>query len=149
MTATCSKCGTHLESPWKFCPNCGGGAVKVPAARPRDHEKAPARYVFAGLLFGVIAAPVFIIYGTMICLLGPWMVVGIPMIILGILSPILGTYLAINAVRGKCPHCGIAINSVGPEGVFYCHACNQKIVVKNRKMLKAETEQPAAVQPAA
>ena len=149
MAATCSKCGTQLESSWKFCPQCGGGAVKAPVEHPHVHERAPARYFFAGLFFGTIAAPVFIIYGTMICLLGPWMVVGIPMIVMGIISPILGPYLAMNAVRGKCPHCGVAISSVGPQGAFYCHACSQKIMVKNRKMYKPEAEQPAAIQPAA
>ncbi|MFP5277169.1 MAG: zinc ribbon domain-containing protein [Acidobacteriota bacterium] len=148
MTATCSKCGTHLEAPWKFCPECGAGSVKQAEVEPHVHERAPARYFVVGLFFGAIAAPVFIIYGTMICLLGPWMVVGIPMILLGIASPILGPYLAMNAVRGRCPHCGVAISSVGPRGAFYCHACSQKIVVKNRQLLKAEAERPAGVQPA-
>lgn len=149
MTAKCSKCGTRLESPWKFCPQCGSGAITVLEAHPHVHEKAPARYAFAGLFFGVLAAPVFIIYGTMICLLGPWMVVGIPMIMLGIISPILGPYLAINAVRGKCPHCGTKISSVGPLDAFYCYACSQKIVVRNREMFKPEIEHPAGIQPAA
>lgn len=123
--------------------------MREPVAHPLHREKAPSRLFFIGLFFGIVAAPVFIIYGTMICLLGPWMVVGIPMIVLGILSPVLGPYLAINAVRGKCPYCGVAISSVGPLDAFYCYACSQKIVVRNREMFKAETEQPAGVQPAA
>jgi len=47
-------------------------------------------------------------------------------------------YLTINAVRGKCPWCGAAIGSVGPVNTFYCHACSQRIVVRNREMARAE-----------
>jgi DNA-directed RNA polymerase subunit RPC12/RpoP len=147
--ATCSKCGNHLESPWKFCPSCGSVAVEPPAPHPHEREKAPAKYGFIGLFFGLIAAPVFILYGGMICLLGPWMVVGIPMILLGIACPILGPYLAINATRGECPWCGTKINSIGPLDAFYCHACSQKIVVREHHMVRAESEHPAGVQPAA
>ena len=149
MDVKCSKCGTGLKSPWKFCPNCGSGAIQAPEAHEHHQEKPPARYFYAGLFFGVIAAPAFIIYGTMICLLGPWMVVGIPMIVLGIISPILGPYLAMRAIRGKCPYCGTVISSVGPLDAFYCYACSQKIVVRDRQMYKAEAEQPTGIQPAA
>ena len=149
MTATtCSKCGSHLDSPWKFCPNCGTVAVAPPApVHPQEHEKVPAKYGFIGLFFGLIAAPVFLIYGTMISLLGPWMVVGIPMILLGLACPVLGPYLAINAVRGACPWCGAKISSFGPLDAFYCHACSQKILVRDGHMLRAESEHPAGAHP--
>ena len=149
MTAKCAQCGTDVQASWTFCPHCGAAAVRMPEPHAHARERAPLRHGAVGLFFGLVAAPVFIIYGTMICLLGPWMVVGIPMILLGILSPILGPYLALNAVRGKCPYCGVSISSVGPLDAFYCYACSQKIVVRDREMFKAETEHPAGVQPAA
>jgi len=137
MSESCPKCGATLDSKWKFCPHCG---VVSPPAAPvhHEHEKAPVKYAFSGVLFGVITAPVLIIYGTLICLLGPAMVLGIPLIIAGILAPFLGPYLAINAVRGKCPWCGTAITSVGPLDAFYCHACSKRIAVHDRELLRAE-----------
>lgn len=149
MSGSCIKCGATLDGSWKFCPHCGASdercaAVSRPSIQeaptqqaPR-HEPAPARYAFGGLFIGLVTAPVLIIYGTMICLLGPAMVLGIPLIIAGICAPILGPYLAINAVRGKCPWCGTRISSVGPLDAFFCYACSKRIVVVKREMLRAE-----------
>lgn len=139
MSGLCSKCGISLDSSsWKFCPQCGAGCPRSGSAEPRKHEPAPARFAFSGLFFGLITAPVLIIYGTMICLLGPPMVLGIPLIVAGILAPLAGPYLAINAVRGNCPWCGVKITSVGPLDAFFCYACSQRIVVRKRELLKAE-----------
>lgn len=106
--------------------------------RPAAHEKTPAKYAFSGLILGFVTAPVLIIYGTLICLLGPTMVLGIPLIIAGVLAPIVGPYLAINAVRGKCPWCGVKISSVGPLDAFYCHACSKPIEVRKRELFRGE-----------
>lgn len=141
MNGSCSKCGARLQGDWKFCPHCGAMGVEaaLPAVpSPAQHEAAPARYAFGGLFFGLVTAPVLIIYGTMICLLGPAMVLGIPLIVAGICAPILGPYLAINAVRGKCPWCGAKIASVGPLDAFFCQACSKRITVKNRELLRAD-----------
>lgn len=138
MNGSCTRCGAGLDGPWKFCPQCGAAIAPHPEPHAHEHEQAPARYAFSGLLFGVITAPVLIIYGTLICLLGPTMVLGIPMILAGICAPLLGPYLAINAVRGKCPWCGEKITSVGPLDAFYCYACSKRIVVRHKEMLRAE-----------
>lgn len=142
MSGSCMKCGASREGSWKFCPHCGASGVQAGTPShsnpPQPHEPAPARYAFGGLFFGLITAPVLIIYGSMICLLGPAMVLGIPMIILGICAPLLGPYLAINAVRGKCPWCGAKISSVGPLDAFFCHACSKRIVVVKRELVRAE-----------
>lgn len=138
MSGSCLHCGAGMEGSWKFCPHCG--AVPAPApSKNEEHgrERAPARYAFTGIFFGLVTAPVLIIYGTLICLLGPAMVLGIPMIVAGLCAPFLGPYLAINAVRGLCPWCGAKISSVGPLDAFYCHACSKRIVVKNREMMRA------------
>jgi hypothetical protein len=75
----------------------------------------------------------------MICLTGPGIVLGIPMIIAGICAPLLGPLLGMSVVRGKCPWCEAAISSIGPINVFYCHVCNRKIAVtQKRELVRAE-----------
>ena len=135
MSRSCSKCNVSLDAHWAFCPQCGGAGVHEPH-KPEHHEKAPAKYAVSGAVLGFICAPVFIIYGTLICLLGPPMVLGIPLIILGILSPFAGPYLAINAIRGKCPWCNVKITSVGPLDAFFCHACSKPVVIKEKELYR-------------
>lgn len=143
MSGSCGKCGAGLDGSWKFCPHCGAQeVVPVPAEavavhHSHEHERAPAKYAFGGIFFGIVTAPVLIIYGTMICLLGPPMVFGIPLIIAGILAPFVVPYMAINAVRGRCPWCDAKITSFGPLDAFYCHACSKRIVVRKRELLRA------------
>jgi hypothetical protein len=141
MSGTCGKCGTRLETTWKFCPLCGVGnaqeAGEIAKAHP-EPEKAPVTGGFTGLLFGLIAAPVLIIPGVLMCLMvGPWMVIGIPFIVAGICAPFAGPFIGISAVRGSCPWCGVRISSVGPIKAFYCYACSQRIVVENRELVRA------------
>ncbi len=142
MNGSCVKCGTHIDSPWKFCPECGAAHVpEAPATHALEalhaHERTSAQYGLVGLMFGLFAATPLVIYGSMMCLLGPPMVFGIPLIVAGILAPVLGPYLAINAVRGKCPWCGEKITSVGPLDAFFCHKCSHRIAVKNHGMVRA------------
>ena len=137
MTRTCSKCQASLDAHWDFCPHCGGAGVVEPP-QPEAHEKAPAKHVFSGVLLGLLCAPVFIIYGTMMCLLGPPMVFGIPLIILGILAPFVAPFLAITAVRGRCPWCNSKITSIGPLDAFYCNACSQPIEIHQRELTRGK-----------
>ena len=138
MSGACSHCGSNLESSsWKFCPNCGKDHSPDMPHQPRKREPAPARFGFIGFYLGLVTAPVLIIYGTLMCLLGPPMVFGIPLIIAGMMAPLLGPYLAINAVRSKCPWCGEKITSVGPVDAFFCYKCSHRVVVKDRELVKA------------
>ena len=147
MNGSCSKCSAPIESTWKFCPECGATQeaphshalepAHLDPSHPHPHERSTAQYGFIGLILGLFAATPLVIYGGMMCLLGPPMVFGIPLIIVGVAAPILGPYLAINAVRGKCPWCGEKITSVGPLDAFFCQKCSHRIVVKNHEMQRA------------
>ena len=140
MTGTCLKCGDRLDAGWVFCPHCAAPSRREAATpEPRAHEKAPVRSSVSGLVIGLIMAPVLIIYGTLICLMvGPWMALGIPMIVAGICAPIVGPFIAVSAVRGNCPWCGVKIASVGPLNAFYCYACSHRIEVHKRELVRAE-----------
>lgn len=140
LTLQCSKCAAHLDPHWAFCPHCAAAnAGEVhDAPVPRTHERYPLRYAFGGLFFGVVVAPVCIIVGTMLTITGIGIIVGIPLIILGVLAPLLGSVIGLNELKGKCPWCGTKIASiVNHTQDFACPACSQMIAIRNREMQKA------------
>jgi predicted RNA-binding Zn-ribbon protein involved in translation (DUF1610 family) len=138
MNATCVKCGEHLEATWAFCPHCAASCRHDAEPVAHKHEKAPVTGGFSGLLFGLIAAPALIISGGMICLTGLGIFLGVPLIILGVLSPLLGPVLGLNQERGECPWCSAKIGSVALFDRFSCPACSKRIVVRKRELLRAE-----------
>ena len=141
MSGTCSKCAARVEAEWKFCPQCGATSVKGSQEPTHEHpepEKAPAKGAFGGLLLGFIAAPVLIIYGGMICLTGLGVFLGVPMIVAGVCAPLIGSLMGLSSLKGKCPWCGAAVGSVAIFDRFSCPACNKRIVVKKRELMRAE-----------
>jgi predicted RNA-binding Zn-ribbon protein involved in translation (DUF1610 family) len=142
MVDACAKCGSHIESQWKFCPLCG--VERAPEAHEsahmhHAHERAPVKGAFSGLLFGVIAAPVLIISGGMICLTGLGIVLGIPLIIAGVLAPLIGPMMGINSLKAACPWCGAEVSGVGIFDKFSCPTCGEHIVMKKHELLKADS----------
>jgi predicted amidophosphoribosyltransferase len=139
MGANCSKCKAQLEAPWKFCPHCGAESAEaiVKQKEPEEHEEAPVQGAFSGLLLGVLAVPILIIPGALICLTGLGALLGVPMIIAGIAAPLLGPMIGLSTLQGKCPWCGAAVN--GREGVrdFTCLECGKRIAVHHRHFVAA------------
>ena len=141
MNGTCLKCAARLDSSWMFCPHCGAvSAREAPeTAHPHaEHERAPVKSGFSGLVLGFLAAPVLIIYGGMICLTGLGVFLGVPMIIAGVCAPLIGSLMGLNALRGKCPWCGADVSGVGLFDRFSCPACSKRIVVRKRELLRTE-----------
>ncbi len=137
MSRICSECATQITASWRFCPHCGASA---PAAvpQPEEREKAPLRNAWSGLAFGVIAAPIMIIVGVMLCLTGLGAFLGVPLIIGGVLAPLAGPMIGLNELKGECPWCGAAVSSLVKKPGFPCHACNRRIDIRNRKFVKGE-----------
>lgn len=140
MDGLCHQCEAQLSPPWKFCPQCGTPIAPVThqhaSPQPHETEKAPVQNVFAGLYFGVIAAPIMIIVGTMLCLTGLGAILGIPMIIGGALAPLAGPMLGFGALKGKCPWCGNPVSSLPSAQSFDCDACKQRIAIRNHGFAK-------------
>ena len=139
MTGNCSKCRASIDQAWAFCPRCATPIHhEAEAAHPLAHEMPPVKGGFSGLLFGLVAAPVLIIYGGMICLTGLGIFLGVPMIIAGILAPLIGPVLGLNAMKGVCPWCGKDVGSVALFDRFSCPACSKRIVARKQELLRAE-----------
>lgn len=98
--------------------------------RPSEHEHHRARGAFGGMLFGVIAAPILIIPGILLCLLGWGIFLGIPMILLGILLPIVGPIFGMGEHKGRCPSCGTRMISFGNGKKQDCPVCNARFAIE-------------------
>jgi predicted RNA-binding Zn-ribbon protein involved in translation (DUF1610 family) len=95
------------------------------------------RSAFSGLFLGVIVTPICIIVGTMLCLTGLGAFLGVPIIIGGVLAPILGPMIVIGEPKGKCPWCGTKVSNVFNAASFDCHECGKRIDAQNRRFVKA------------
>lgn len=131
----CPKCAAALDPLWSFCPQCGA-ARRTPA--PEKREKSSARDALGGMLFGVLTAPVCLIAGGMLCCTGLGAFAGVPLIVLGVLAPLLGAVLGLYEIHGKCPWCGTAMISLlrRPHDAT-CPVCGKIIAVHAEKLGKA------------
>jgi predicted RNA-binding Zn-ribbon protein involved in translation (DUF1610 family) len=127
MDANCVKCGAHLASAWSFCPGCGTSVAHE--IHPRDHQHHPARGAFGGLYFGLVAAPILIFPGVLLCLLGWGIFLGVPMIVLGVLAPLAGPVMGMTEHKGKCPSCGTRMISVDDGKAHECPVCCAKFAI--------------------
>lgn len=127
MDANCSKCGVHLETSWGFCPHCGTGIRHE--VHPREHQHHPARGAFGGLFYGLLAMPILIIPGILLCLLGWGIFFGVPMIVLGILAPLLGPVIGMGEHKANCPGCGVTVITRSDGKVHHCPSCNESFAV--------------------
>jgi predicted RNA-binding Zn-ribbon protein involved in translation (DUF1610 family) len=123
--------------PWKFCPECGQArrVESEPVAKQELPEKAPVQGGFGGMLFGMLAVPILVIVGTMLCLTGLGAILGIPMILSAVFAPLLGPMMGIGALHGKCPWCGVNVTSIVNAKDFDCHACGRRIAVRRREFV--------------
>jgi DNA-directed RNA polymerase subunit RPC12/RpoP len=104
---------------------------------PEEAERAPVQGAFGGLLFGMLAVPILVIVGTMLCLTGLGAILGIPMIAAAVFAPLLGPMIGLGAVKGKCPWCGISVSSIANAKDFDCHGCGKQIAIKHRVFVTA------------
>lgn len=108
MSMHCMKCETEMASSWGFCPHCGATVQHAAHLAPQQ-QHIPARGAFGGLFYGMIAAPILIFPGIMLCLLGWGIFIGVPMIAVGILAPLAGPLFGMGEHKGKCPVCGLSL----------------------------------------
>jgi hypothetical protein len=102
-----------------------------------EHQHHPARGAFGGLYFGVVAAPILILPGVLLCLLGWGIFLGVPMIVLGILAPLLGPMVGMREHKGKCPSCRTRIISIDDAKAHECPVCNKMFAIGDGEIVQA------------
>jgi uncharacterized paraquat-inducible protein A len=127
MDARCNKCQRTLDAQWRFCPTCGA-EVEEQHTTP-DEEHHPVRWAFGGLFYGLLAAPILIVTGIMICLTGWGLFLGIPVIALGVLAPLAGPLFGMNERAAKCPECGTRVITLADGQTHACPSCNARFAV--------------------
>jgi hypothetical protein len=129
MDARCLRCGMIQTSAWNYCPQCGlRMAHESPA--PTAHQHAPSKGAFSGMYVGLVAAPILIISGVMLCLTGWGVFFGVPFILLGILAPLYGPLVGMGEHSGKCPSCASRMISIADSKKHECPVCNQKFAIE-------------------
>jgi len=144
MEGVCPKCAAQLDARWNFCPHCGASHLTetpTPSVAPLT-QRAPVEGAFGGLLFGLLAAPILIVLGTLLCLTGLGAFLGIPLILAAVFAPVLGPLVGLGALRGKCPWCGAPVSAISSKQSFDCSACSQRIVIRKGKFAR-DVEQAA------
>ena len=77
-------------------------------------------------MFGVIAAPILIIVGTLLCLTGLGAFLGVPMILAAILAPLIGPLIGIGEHTVRCPSCATRMITVADSKLHYCPTCEKE-----------------------
>ncbi len=137
MEGLCPKCGAHLTSSFKFCPGCASEVIAIVPHEAAPPEKAPVKEAFSGLLLGAIVGPAMIVTGAMLCLTGLGVFLGVPLIIGGVIAPLVGPIVGMNSMRGNCPWCGAKVSSLNAKGSFECEACRKRVAVIDHKFVQA------------
>lgn len=136
MDVHCVKCGMVLVSAWSFCPQCGASVVHE-KHEPPVHQPVPAKGAFSGMCVGMIAAPILIITGVMLCLTGWGIFFGVPFLVLGILAPLYGPLVGMGEHLGKCPDCGTRMISIGDSKEHECPVCNKRFAIGDHSVVGA------------
>jgi hypothetical protein len=141
MNAPCTKCGMPLEMSWSFCPKCGLTVTHEEIRRhaePAERQKSAVPGAFGGLLFGVIIAPVLIIFGTLLCLTGLGAFLGVPMIVAAIVAPLVGPMIGIGEHGVRCPYCNTREITFADGKLHSCPNCKQEFSLgEHHQVLKA------------
>jgi len=94
---------------------------------PRRPEKAPARLAHSADCSRMLAVPILVIVGTMLCLTGLGRNLGVPMILAAVFGPAAGSDDRPRRSEGQMPLVRDLVSSVANAKDFDCHACGKRI----------------------
>ena len=72
-----------------------------------------------------------ILIGVILCFTGIGAILGIPLIIGGILMPILGAAMGLSRIKGACPYCGSTVGALKKSPGVNCPGCKKRLVIRD------------------
>src|ERR1035438_8397569 len=135
----CPRC--HLENPpsAERC-DCGYSFAKR-SSPPRSQTQAVSakgQGALQGCLAGWGVSGCLIPLGILLCFTGIGAIVGVPVILAGLLAPVLGPLLGLGALKGRCPWCGTVVTSATAAKGIDCPACKKRIVIRDKRFIKID-----------
>ena len=133
----CRECSKEISVEATVCPNCGA---------PNPHgDSGPERAEPKGVkakgdkLAGVAASTwiglgCLIPAGVVLTLTGIGAIIGVPLIIAGIIAPIVG----LASIKGSCPYCGATLRTMKTSQGVTCGACKKRVVLRDGCFYRVE-----------
>lgn len=103
-----------------------------------ETRNAAVRGTVIGLGYGVYVSSCLIALGLLLCVTGIGAIIGIPLIIIALISPIVGGVVGLAARKGECPWCGTTVTHFNTSKGIDCPTCKKRIVIKKNKYIKIE-----------
>lgn len=139
MKSFCRHCGAELPlSAPRFCSACGAATAVPGTPAETETKSAKAEGAATGCLASWGPAGCLFLIGVLLCLTGVGAFVGVPLIIVALLLPFLGTLMGLGAVKGECPWCGMPVVGASAAKGIDCPACKKRIVIKDRKFIRID-----------
>jgi DNA-directed RNA polymerase subunit RPC12/RpoP len=138
----CRECSKEISIEAITCPHCGApnphgqSVIEPPESKGTNTQGETKGEKLAGLVVGTwLGLGCLIPAGVVLCLTGIGALIGIPLIIAGIVAPIVGL---VSSIKGPCPYCGSAVTTSKSSQGVTCRACKKRVVVRDRKFYRVE-----------
>ena len=99
-----------------------------------ETKNAKREVTGVGCLTGPMVGFILIVIGVMVSFTGIGLIIGIPLILIGIAYPLIGRSL----IKGPCPYCGSEVSAFGFKTGITCLACKERIAIRDMKFFRAE-----------
>lgn len=133
----CPFCAEDINTNAIKCKHCGERLDEQSKSPPAASDEKTVRRIpyIKALPLAFLSALTMITGGFVLCLTVIGAIVGIPMMIMGIISLPLSPILAFFFAEGQCPHCGQKLYFPIYRKVIKCRYCKQRCPSVNGRLI--------------
>lgn len=121
-------------------PNALEGNKFTVAYRLKPQTRAPDFWYKSSKVLAPIIGVVAIVAGIVLCLSGVGAICGLPMILIGVamISTMKKDRPQPSIIQGKCPYCGLLLNTKATNHGAKCVACAKQFVIRDMKFIRVD-----------